>query len=321
MSENSAHFIDFEKSILQKVQTKNWDSRNIEVWVKRDDLLHPEVSGNKWRKLSYNIEQAQHYKCKGIFTFGGAFSNHLLATAFASKASGFKSIGFVRGDELNENSNQMLRRCSELGMELKFLSREMYVLHDDKQFIDELKLENPGYYAIPEGGGNYFGIIGCQAIWKELPKDIDHVFVAQGTSTTSCGLLLGLPEKTVLHVVPVLKGFEVEKTMKSLLNWCLFDEKLADDLVSKVQVHNEFHFGGYAKYTHQLLSFIQQMYTDHKLPLDPIYTGKAFFAMSEILRSSEFDNQKVVFLHTGGLHGCAAIEEKENIKFFIDSAD
>ncbi len=316
MSEKSVHFIQHEKSILQRLHSSDWDKRNIEVWVKRDDLLHPEVSGNKWRKLYYNLEQAKQYKCDGILTFGGAFSNHLLATAFAAKACGLKSIGFVRGDELTENSNHTLQRCSELGMELQFLSREMYVLHNDKQFIDELKLENPGFYAVPEGGANYFGIIGCQAIWKELPSDIDHLFVAQGTTTTSCGLLLGIPEKTKLHVVPVLKGFDVQSTMKNRLNWFLFDEDLAAELVEKVKIHDEFHFGGYGKYTPELLNFIKKTYKKHLLPLDPIYTAKAFYALVETLRSSEFDNQKVIFLHTGGIQGCKSIEEKENIQFF-----
>jgi 1-aminocyclopropane-1-carboxylate deaminase len=316
MSESPTHFIQQEKSILQLLQNKDWDERNIKVWVKRDDLLHPEVSGNKWRKLYYNIEQAKQYKSDGIFTFGGAYSNHLVATAFAAKESGLKSIGFVRGDELNKDSNHTLRRCADLGMELQFLSREMYVLRNDKQFIDELKLENPGFYAVPEGGANYFGIIGCQAIWKELPADIDHIFIAQGTTTTSCGLLLGLPEKTKLHVVPVLKGFDVQKTMRNHLNWFLFDENLASDLVAKVNVHEEFHFGGYGKYTPELLQFIKQTYQIHQLPLDPVYTAKAFYALEETLKSSKFDNQKVVFLHTGGLQGCKSIEEKENIRFF-----
>ena len=318
MSAQSDSFIQLENSKLQRLQNPEWEARNLEVWVKRDDLLHPEVSGNKWRKLYYNLEQAKQYKCEGIFTFGGAFSNHLLATAFAAKTYGLKSIGFVRGDELNKDSNHTLRRCSELGMDLQFLSREMYVLHNDKQFIDELKLENPGFYAIPEGGANYFGMVGCQAIWKEMPQNIDHLFVAQGTTTTSCGLLLGLPAGKKLHVVPVLKGFDSKSTMQNLLNWFLFDEELASSLVEKTIIHSEFHFGGYGKYTPELLAFIQEVYQKYQLPLDPIYTGKAFFAMNETLKSAEFDNQKVVFLHTGGLQGNQSIEEANHIQLFTD---
>lgn len=309
-------FIDFSQSILQPIHTPDWDKRGIQVFVKRDDLLHPEVSGNKWRKLQYNIQQAIHGKNEGIFTFGGAYSNHLLATAFAAHAFGLKSIGFVRGDELNKDSNHTLKRCAELGMDLQFLSREMYNLHNDKQFIDELKLENPGFYAVPEGGRNYYGIVGCQAIWKELPSDVDHVFVAQGTTATSCGILLGKPDKCQLHVVPVLKGFDSKTTMENLLNWFLFDQEMATELVNQVNVLSEFHFGGYGNYSQQLLQYIQKTYQQHQLPLDPIYTGKAFFALQETLNKTEFDHSKVIFIHTGGLQGCKSIEEKENIVFF-----
>lgn len=294
-------FIDLERSVLQRLHSPEWDYREMEVLVKRDDLLHPEVSGNKWRKLQYNIAQAFHTKSQGIFTFGGAYSNHLLATAAAARAAGLKSIGFVRGEELHENSNDTLRRCSALGMELQFLSRELYALHADKQFIDELKIENPGFYSVPEGGANSYGIVGCQAIWKELPGDTDHLFVAQGTTTTSCGLLLGLPENAQLHVVPVLKGFDSATTMRHLLHWFLFDEELAHELVEKVHIHDSFHFGGYAKQTPELLDFISEIHASHQLPLDTVYTGKAFYAMTQILKDPAYDGKKIVFLHTGGL--------------------
>lgn len=306
-------FIDLERSALQEIHAPEWESRGIRVLVKRDDLLHPEVSGNKWRKLQYNIAQATHGKNDGIFTFGGAYSNHLLATAFAAKATGLKSIGFVRGDELNSSSNETLKRCTELGMDLQFLPREMYALHADKQFIDELKLENPGFYAIPEGGANYYGMVGCQAIWKELPADIDHIFVAQGTTTTSCGLLLGIPDSTTLHVVPVLKGFDSATTMQRYLEWFLFDAELAEELTAKVVIHDEYHLGGYAKYTPELLDFIRKCHKEYNLPLDPVYTGKAFYALTEELKDPAFDGKTVAFLHTGGLQGCKAIEAKEGI--------
>lgn len=294
-------FIDYEKSVLQRLHSPEWDYREIEVLVKRDDLLHPEVSGNKWRKLEYNIAQAFHTKAAGIFTFGGAYSNHLLATAFAARETGFKAIGFVRGDELTEDSNETLKRCSELGMELRFLSRERYALRADKAFIDALRQEHRGFYPIPEGGGNYYGIVGCQSVWKELPKDAGHIFVAQGTTTTSCGILAGLPEHTQLHVVPVLKGFDSAATMRQHLQGFLFDEALAAELVSKVHIHDAFHFGGYAKTTPELLDFIHEVKQQHALPLDQVYTGKAFYAMQQVLKDPQFDAQKVIFLHTGGL--------------------
>jgi len=294
-------FIDLEKSVLQELLIPELTERGIRLFVKRDDLLHREVSGNKWRKLKYNLAQAEHAKSQGIFTFGGAYSNHLLATAFAAQAVGLKAIGYVRGDELHANSNETLKRCAELGMDLQFMSREMYVLHADKEFIDELKLENPGFYAIPEGGGNYYGIVGCQEIWKELPEGIDHLFVAQGTATTSCGLLLGKPAETTLHVVPVLKGFDSKATMQRQLQWFLFDEDLAAELVEEVVVHGDYHFGGYAQQTPELLQFIGEIDEKYNLPLDAVYTGKTFYALLDTIRDPAYDGQTIVFLHTGGL--------------------
>lgn len=315
MVKSTSNFIDAHKSVLQRLEKPEWTFNDIQVFVKRDDLLHPEISGNKWRKLKYNIQQALHLHADGIFTFGGAYSNHLVATAAAAKEFGLKSIGFVRGEELNSTSNETLKRCTELGMDLQFLSREMYGLHDDKMFVDELKLENPRFYAVPEGGGNYYGIIGCQEIWKELPKDVDHVFLAQGTAATSCGLLLGMSENCQLHVVPVLKGFDSIETMRSLFYGFFLEEEELDELLQKVTVHADFHFGGYAKYTDELLQFIEDTYKTHNLPLDPIYTAKAFFAMNEELKKPIYYGKKIVFIHTGGLQGAKAISEKENRSF------
>lgn len=316
MVKSTSNFIDSQKSVLQRLESLEWNFNDIQVFVKRDDLLHPEISGNKWRKLKYNVQQAIHLHADGIFTFGGAYSNHLVATAAAAKEFGLKSIGFVRGEELNSNSNETLKKCTELGMELQFLSREMYALHDDKMFVDELKLENPCFYAVPEGGGNYYGIIGCQEIWKEIPKDVDHVFLAQGTAATSCGILLGMPENCQLHVVPALKGFNSIETMKSLFYGFFMEDEMLDQMFQKVTVHADSHFGGYAKYTDELLQFIEDTFKIHELPLDPIYTAKAFFAMNEELKKPIYHGKKIVFIHTGGLQGCEAIEKKENRSFF-----
>lgn len=316
MVKSTSNFIDTQKSELQLLENSEWIHNDIQVFVKRDDLLHPEISGNKWRKLKYNVEQAIHLRAAGIMTFGGAYSNHLVATAAAAKVFGLKSIGFVRGEELNSNSNETLKRCAELGMDLQFLTREMYALHEDKMFVDELKLENPCFYAVPEGGGNYYGIIGCQEIWRELPHDVDHVFIAQGTATTSCGVLLGIPENCQLHVVPVLKGFHSIKTMKSMFYGFFMEDEMLEELLEKVTVHSDFHFGGYAKYTPELLQFIQETQQIHDLPLDPIYTAKAFYALNQELKKSLYHGKKVVFIHTGGLQGRHAIAAKENISFF-----
>ncbi len=299
----STTIFNTQKSILQAIEIPELVQRGIKLYVKRDDLIHNEVSGNKWRKLKYNIEQVYQGKFEGVFTFGGAFSNHLVATASACNQLGLKSIGFVRGNELTINSNDTLKRCYELGMELRFLSREEYALRNDKQYIHEIQSENLGFYPIPEGGANYLGVIGCQEIVKEIEIEIDHLFIAQGTTTTSCGVLMGKHSHTQLHVIPVLKGFHSKETMVDILKYALLDEDYANELVDDVIVHSEYHFGGYGKYSDELIHFIKDIYSGYQLPLDFVYTGKVFYGMLEELRSGNFDNQTVVFIHTGGLQG------------------
>lgn len=310
------NYPDINQSILQDITTESWKAKGLEVFVKRDDLIHDIISGNKWRKLIYNIEQAQLKKNECIITFGGAFSNHLVATACAAKMHNLKSVGIVRGEELNENSNATLRKCAELGMQLVFVSRELYNLRNDYQWRDELRLEHTNSFIVPEGGSNFYGILGCQEIWNELPKDIDRVFIAQGTTTTSCGLVLGAPEKTKIDCVPVLKGFDSLSEMNTQLATFFLDEETLQDLQEKIIIHDQYHFGGYGKYSPELLVFIQEKYKQLGIKLDPIYTGKAFYAMEEYLNLESTKNQKVVFIHTGGIQGSKGIEGKENIELY-----
>lgn len=293
---------DTGKSILQEIHLDPVLFRNVRLLVKRDDLIHPEVSGNKWRKLKYNIELAEHQKKEGILTFGGAYSNHLLAVAAACKLAGLKSIGVVRGEELHAESNPNLKRCAEWGMELVFVSRESYDERNEKRCQEGWKEAHPSYLLVPEGGANYYGIAGCQEIWKELPHDIDHLFVAQGTTTTSCGLLVGMKEDARLHVVPVLKGFDSMAEMHRNLFPFLVDEETIQEYLERVEVHPDAHFGGYGKWTSELLDFIVDCKTKYDLPLDKIYTGKAFHALMNWLEKQTFEQlQTIVFLHTGGL--------------------
>ena len=149
-----------EKSILQELSNPILKEKNIQLFLKRDDLIDSEVSGNKWRKLKYNIEQAISKKNDAILTFGGAYSNHLVATASACFKVGIRSIGIVRGEELSENSNETLKKCFEFGMELKFVSRQEYVLKGDSLFLKDLHLENENCFIVPEGGANFYGMVG-----------------------------------------------------------------------------------------------------------------------------------------------------------------
>lgn len=292
-----------ELSELQELHAKQFVSKNVQVFVKRDDLIDKEVSGNKWRKLNYSIELANYQKKDGILTFGGAFSNHLLATAAACHKSGLKSIGVVRGEELTKDSNANLKRCHELGMQLIFISRVEYQLRNEKITQEEWKEDFPTFLLVPEGGANYHGLIGCQEIIQEIPFECDHIFVAQGTTTTSCGILTALSENTTLHVVPALKGFDALAEMRTLLYPFYIDDELIDDKLKQVVVHSDAHFGGYAKSTPELITFKRAQQHAFNLPLDLVYTTKAFYALLTWIDQLEPSDQlqKIVFIHTGGL--------------------
>lgn len=303
------------RSILQEVKLKSLSERSIKLFVKRDDLIDEHVSGNKWRKLKYNIEYARHNKKEGILTFGGAFSNHLVATAAACNNKGLKSIGIVRGNELNEKSNDTLKQCADLGMKLKFISREEYSMRNEKSFQTELSYMYSNYHLVPEGGCNYYGMIGCQEILNETANDFDHVFVAQGTSTTSCGIAMAIPEKTKLHVIPVLKGFDSIAEMKTLFFGSGIEEGFSNEILSKINVLSEYHFGGYAKYTNELLDFMENFFNETAIPLDPIYTGKTMFALLDWVNKNNVSNVSILFVHTGGIQGGKMIANKEGRTF------
>ncbi len=307
---------NLSNSIIQELNIESLNKRGIRVLVKRDDLIHNEVSGNKWRKLKYNVELCKSRKKEGILTFGGAFSNHLLATAAACHKIGLQSIGLVRGNELNKNSNETLQNCSKLGMKLVFLPRSEYKLRYEKAFIESVSIDYPNYHIVPEGGANYHGMIGCQEILKEIEEEVDHVFVAQGTSTTSCGLAMALNENQTLHAVPVLKKYDSIGEMTNLFRGSGMDEESIKPMLQKVKVYDQYHFGGYGKYTEGLLLFINEFYKKHQLKLDPIYTGKVMFALLDIIQDQSFENSTVIFIHTGGLQGIKGIEKRSGYSFF-----
>lgn len=311
------NYPNIANAILQEITTEDWKKRNLQVLVKRDDLIHEEISGNKWRKLLYNVAHVKNLKKDTIITFGGAFSNHLVATANACQQIGIKAIGIIRGEELTAKSNDTLKRCAAYGMELVFVSRSTYQLRYDYEWWKELQIDYPNSYVVPEGGANYYGILGCQEIWKELPSDTDRIFVGQGTTTTSCGILLGAPENCAVHVVPVLKGFDVHKEMKQLLTSFFLEEEDIATYFEQLRIEDDFHFGGYGKYTSELLQFISDKYREHQLKLDPIYTGKVFFAMEETIQRLNLQNEKIIFLHTGGIQGAKSIEEREKISLYL----
>lgn len=316
---SQGYTMELSNSTLQKIENDAFTRRGIELYVKRDDLIHPFISGNKWRKLKYNIALCHQRKNQGILTFGGAYSNHLLATASACELEGLTSIGIVRGEELNVQSNETLRKCASMGMQLIFVSREEYRMRHDKAYHESLSYAHPNYFVVPEGGANYYGMIGCQELVQEVNIVPDHWFVAQGTTTTSCGLLMGLNATQQLHVVPVLKGFQAISEMRNLFSRSGIEMEWVEEVLKQVAVHDTYHFGGYGSYTAELLEFIREFYIRYGIPLDPIYTGKAMFALMEEVKKTMYNNTRIVFLHTGGIQGSKSVELEAGVELYPTS--
>lgn len=284
----------FENDLISNQRVELDFGKGIELFIKREDLLHPEVSGNKFRKLKYNLLDALNTGCKTVLTFGGAYSNHIAATAAACRLLGLNSIGVIRGEELCNkfHGNPTLKKASDDGMQLKFVSRSDYRLKDQESFIEVLQREFGDFYLIPEGGTNVLAVKGTQEILKSFDKDFDYICSAVGTGGTLAGLINSSYSNQKVLGFPALKGDFLTQEVKRFVtkdNW---------DLVS------DYHFGGYAKTTEELMSFINCFYKEQQILLDPIYTGKMLFGIIDLIKKGYFkSNSKILAIHTGGLQG------------------
>ena len=282
------------------------EEKKVELFIKREDKIHPFVSGNKFRKLKYNILEAKKQQQETLLTFGGAFSNHILATAVAGNFAGLKTIGVIRGEELADDlqktfdTNSTLKQAHENGMEFHFVSRADYREKATTAFIALLKDAFGDFYLIPEGGTNDLAIKGCEEILSEDDAKFDTICVAVGTGGTISGLINSAKIHQKVIGFPVLKGDflqqEIERLTTKRENWSLL---------------NEYHFGGYAKYNVTLISFINQFYKATNIPLDPIYTGKMLFGIADVIKKNYFsENSKILIIHTGGLQGIEGVNQK-----------
>ena len=274
---------------------------NISLTIKREDLIHPFVSGNKFRKLKYNLLQAKSENKTTLLTFGGAFSNHIAAVAFAGKEQGFKTIGIIRGDELSNkiDENPTLKFAQENGMEFEFVSREMYRNKSETSFLETLKEKFGDFYLVPEGGTNELAVKGCEEILTEEDAVFNYVCCAIGTGGTISGLInSALPNQKILGF-PALKGDFLTDEIR------IFAKKNNWNLIS------DYHFGGYGKVNLELIEFINTFLETNKVPLDPIYTGKMVFGVIDLINKNYFPaNSKILLIHTGGLQGIEGMNIK-----------
>jgi 1-aminocyclopropane-1-carboxylate deaminase len=282
--------------ILLKVPTQEIKLAHatISLAIRREDLIHPFISGNKYRKLKYNLLQAKAENKTCLLTFGGAFSNHIAAVAFAGKEQGFKTIGIIRGDELRSKiaTNPTLQFAQECGMEFEFVSRDAYRHKNEKEFISRLHDTFGEFYLVPEGGTNDFAVRGCQEILTAADSEYDFICCAVGTGGTISGIInSALPHQKVLGF-PALKGDFLKEEI------CKFVKNTHWELIS------DYHFGGYGKVNPELIAFINQFYADTQIPLDAIYTGKMVFGVMDRIKNNYFSkNTKILLIHTGGIQG------------------
>lgn len=277
------------------------ENSSIKLFIRREDLIHPFVSGNKFRKLKYNLEQAQKEKHRSLLSFGGAFSNHIAATAFAGKKNGFETIGVIRGEELASKiqENPTLKFAKECGMKFEFVSREKYKTKDSKEFISELAQKFGSFYLIPEGGTNDLAVKGCEEILTDRDSDYDFICCSIGTGGTIAGLINSSFSHQKVIGFPSLKGdFLKEDICKFVTN-------------TNWDINSKYHFGGYAKVSDELIFFMNNFYSKYKILLDPIYTGKLVFGVIDLISKNYFPlHSKILIIHTGGVQGIAGMNLK-----------
>jgi len=286
-------------SPVHQIKNKLFDDKGLKVFIKRDDLIHPIISGNKWRKLKYLLNQAQAENKIHLVTFGGAYSNHLLATAAAAAKFGFKATGIVRGEAIN---NDTLFLCRLHGMELLFTDRESY--RDKPALFKKHFADNPETFFIDEGGASTEGAKGCSELIDELTETYDHIFCACGTGTTAAGIINGIETHqlpTQFHAVPVFKNGDFIK-----------DE--IDKFLTKpigYHLHTGYHFGGYGKADEQLIEFIKQFVATTGILIEPVYTGKMLFALYDLVNKNYFKpGNRILAVHSGGIWGLLGMKDR-----------
>ena len=282
-------------SIITKINSNLFVQKEVQLFLKRDDLIHNIISGNKWRKLKYNFKAAKLGGYRTILSFGGEYSNHLHALSYAANQAGLKSIGVVRGAKKKLNST--LSFCQSQKMDFHYMDRSIYRSHKySKQVLLELKKLFGKFYLIPEGGNNLLGIKGCQEIVTELDFDFDYICCPVGTGCTASGIISSIKSsQNFIGFCAFHKSFEQNSSIK---NYC--NSKLSNNW----QVISDNHFGGFAKINSNLIKFVRQFYLDYNIELDLIYMGKLFYSLFNLIERGYFPpKSKIVVLHTGGLQG------------------
>lgn len=300
-------------SPIQKIEDALIAEKKLTLYIKRDDLIHEHISGNKWRKLKYNLE---NLKADRILTFGGAFSNHIAACAAICHDLNIKSIGLIRGEE-SENLNATLSLAKDLGMQIEYLSRKEYRKKEDPEFLKSLKKKYGNPLIIPEGGANIQGLKGSAEMLDEIDIDFDIILSAVGTGATIAGMSMALKEDQSAIGIVVLKGAEyLENEISGLLKSTLSEESAAKSM-KRITLDHQYHFNGYAKINDELVAFMRSFYDRHAIKTDPVYSGKSLFALYDMIQKDKFSpGSTIIYYHCGGLQGIKGMEERYKFKLY-----
>lgn len=303
-------------SPLQTVEHPLFAHHHVTVQIKRDDLIHPIISGNKWRKLKYNLTFAQQHNKKGILSFGGAYSNHIHALAFACKHNNLASKAIIRGEASYQN-NATLSAAKSWGMELEFVDRATYRQRYDTEYLKYLQSQHENFYIVPEGGSNSLALQGVGEIITELAEqtEFDTLMVPVGSSGTLSGLIQADDNQHNILGIAVLKGGQyLEDSIGQLLDQESSGLKLKQKH-TRWQLLTNFHRGGYAKFSREDEQRILDFSLQTKLPFEPVYSGKMILALLDLLEQGYFPiGHRILLVHTGGLQGLAGLNEQKRLK-------
>ena len=291
----------FDSITVDEVNIPAFKEKNIQVSVLRLDKIDPVISGNKWFKLKYYLEDAKKQKKGHIVTFGGAYSNHIVATAAMGKECGFRTSGIIRGEQPQKLSHTLLESM-KYGMRLFFTSREDY---RSKRLPDEIRELSSEIYLINEGGYGMPGARGAAEILDHCHKErFSHLACAVGTSTMMAGLVkASLPHQETI-------GISVTNEKASLKEG-LFNLLSLEERDKQFQLVTGYQFGGYANHKIELINFMNELYKETSIPTDFVYTGKLFFAVFDMIRTDLFpNNSNILIVHSGGLQGNFSLSKR-----------
>lgn len=296
-------YFNIGEAPLQEIHDELLDHFSVKLYLKREDKLHPEVSGNKWRKLKYNLMEARKRGHHTLLTFGGAYSNHIFAVAAAGAELGFKTIGVIRGEEAT-SLNHTLTFSAQKGMVLHFVSREVFQLRSTYHLQKELANKYGDFYLIPEGGCNSLGVKGCMEIVEDIGIHYDYLCTSCGTGSTLAGLISAQEGAGKLIGFSALKGAGngLKKDISGFI---------AETSFENWDINEDYNFGGYAKHTQELIDFINGFRKKFNIPLDPVYTGKMMYGIYDMIQKRHIvAGSTIIALHTGGLQGIVGFNER-----------